>query len=134
MRTLIAAAAALLLLAAPAAARPPLTQARADAAAHREMTEWAAYFDQEYDPAAPDGWVETPTEDGSLSERWNVRALRWELDPCDVDRRSAECDATLWMSDGDACDTTVVVELTRRGRLTRWAVDLLCDSQEDGES
>lgn len=126
---LTAAAAALLLMSAPAEARPPLSQARADAAAEVEMAGMYAHFAQTYSADLPVGWVRTETDDGSWSATWNVLVVRDELDPCDVDRRGAECDGTVWMSDGDVCDVWFAVELTRRGRLRHWTEDMVCDSE-----
>lgn len=55
-------------------------------------------------------------------------ATSFELDPCELmGPRRAECDGTLYYSDGDACDFVYEVRVTRRGRLTGELMIEVCD-------
>lgn len=93
-----------------AAARPPVSQHAADVEANDTLQSQLGVDD------------------------WGVYAgatmTGFELDPCEVERRSAACDFTATFDDGDVCDGTVTVYRSRRGRiLSDWTLDY-CDSDD----
>lgn len=110
-------------------ARTSLSQDRADKAAVIYMDDLVETYNTFYDPERPTGWVPVPFDDESFE--YNAFIERYELDDCDVTGRKAECDATVFWSDGDACDLTVYERTTRRNKLTTYHEGMICDSGND---
>jgi hypothetical protein len=105
----------LTLLAAPTTAHAAsrLTQDRADAAAAEEIAVN----------------IQAGVEDGPDDESVPMTAA--DLDPCEITgTRRADCAATFYFSDGDACDALLEVRVTRRGRVTVQTSIEYCDSDD----
>lgn len=90
-------------------ARPRLTEQRATIEARQIIEAEIAYSQED-------------------NEADNPPFASYELDPCEsLSQRRAECDATLYLTTGAACDALVEVVMTRRGRVAAEITTTVCD-------